>query len=150
MRELDRLNEASCEALLRRGDIGRVAISTPKGPHVTPVSYAVVDLEDGPVIAIRAMPHSVLASQATPSTVTIEVDQLDHERREGWTVSARGRCELVTDAQQRAVVESAWSLPAWPGARRSVVLLLHWNELLGHRLGSDWDGPSTDPVVRPR
>lgn len=148
MRELDRLNEASCETLLRRGGIGRIAIATPKGPQVTPVSYAVVELADGPAVAIRATPHSVLASQTSPNTVTIEIDELDAEQHQGWTVSARGSCELVTDAEQRAEIEAAWGLPAWPGTRRSVVLLLRWNELLGYRLGSEWETP--DPVIRPR
>jgi nitroimidazol reductase NimA-like FMN-containing flavoprotein (pyridoxamine 5'-phosphate oxidase superfamily) len=150
MRELDRLSEASCETLLRRHDLGHIAISTPKGPLVTPVGYAVVDLAAGPAVAIRATPHSVLASQASPTTVTLEVDELDLEQREGWTVCARGLCELVTDARQRAAVEAAWALPAWPGTRRSVVLLLRWHELIGHRLGSDWDAAASDLVIHPR
>jgi len=43
MAESYELTVGQCEALLRSCTVGRVALSTPTGPHVIPVNYTVVD-----------------------------------------------------------------------------------------------------------
>ena len=43
MAESRELSPSECEALLRSGVAGRVALVTPGGPHIVPVNYSIVD-----------------------------------------------------------------------------------------------------------
>ena len=72
--------------------VGRVAISTPTGPHIVPVNYAVVD----EAIIVRTSPYSLLGTYGRDTMVAFEVDGFDHELERGWSVQARGRVEAVT------------------------------------------------------
>jgi len=119
--------------MLRQAHFGRVAISTPKGPHVTPVRYAVVEIGDRPVIVMRTTPYSLLAGQPQRGSMTLEVDNVDEEHDTGWTVSARGRCETVRNEKERELIESQW--PAGAEAGRNVLVKLAWSELSGRWLG---------------
>ena len=56
-----------------------MALSTPAGPHVVPVTYSVVD----DAIIIRTTPYSVLGTYAPGSLAALEVDWFDHERHLG-------------------------------------------------------------------
>ena len=76
MRELQTLTEEQCEAMLREAHLGRVAISTPKGPHVTPVLYTVVELRDRPVAVMRTTPYSLLASQQVQVATLVDLQHL--------------------------------------------------------------------------
>ena len=62
-----------CRELLRAGLVGRVAVSTPMGPHIVPVNYAIVD----DTIVLRTSPYSVLGSHARGAILAIEIDQFD-------------------------------------------------------------------------
>ena len=72
---------------------GRVAISTPTGPHIIPVNYSVVD----DAIVVRTSPYSLLGTYGRDTTFAFEIDGFDRERERGWSVQARGRAEAVTD-----------------------------------------------------
>ena len=52
------LTHAQCERLLRAGTTGRIALSTPDGPHIVPVNYSVV----GDAIVVRTTPYSLLGT----------------------------------------------------------------------------------------
>src|SRR4028119_720576 len=52
------LSREDCAELLRAGVIGRVAVSTPTGPHIVPVNYVVMD----DAIIVRTTPYSLLGS----------------------------------------------------------------------------------------
>jgi nitroimidazol reductase NimA-like FMN-containing flavoprotein (pyridoxamine 5'-phosphate oxidase superfamily) len=141
VRELQTLTEEQCEAMLREAHLGRVAISTPKGPHVTPVLYTVVELRDRPVAVMRTTPYSLLASQPARGSMTLEVDNLDESLANGWTVSARGRCEAVRDERERTLIEAGWTLPSPADSTRTLFVKLAWNELSGRIVGPDHAGP---------
>jgi len=119
--------------MLRQTHFGRVAISTPKGPHIAPVRYAVVEIGDRPVIVMRTTPYSLLASQPERGSMTLEIDNVNEHHDTGWTVSACGRCETVRNEKEREVIESSW--PDGADGGRSIFVKLAWTELSGRWLG---------------
>ena len=129
--ELLVLDPAQCERLLRRGNFGRVGLVTSRGPDVVPVNYTVV--EDS--VVVRTTSDGLLARHGHQQPLVFEVDLVDHERWEGWSVTARGVGEVVPEAGsgRRPAVR------AWATGERSAQLHLPWTELTGRRLGAGWD-----------
>ena len=144
MHDIIELDRAECEALLRAGIAGRVAIATPTGPHIIPVNYSVVD----DAIIVRTTPYSVLGSYGRDTTLAFEVDQIDHENQRGWSVVARGRGDFVTDIDEMDHIREVWSPRPWAGGSRTLYLRLRWTELSGRRVGAGWDALSTMHVRR--
>jgi nitroimidazol reductase NimA-like FMN-containing flavoprotein (pyridoxamine 5'-phosphate oxidase superfamily) len=137
------LSDEQCRELLSAGLVGRVALCTPVGPHVVPVNYAVVEGS----IVIRTTPYSILGTHARGAMLAFEVDQLDYERQQGWSVVARGQAEAITAADELHDIRRAWEPNAWADGSRNLFLRLRWTELSGRRLGSGWN-PADDLPVR--
>ena len=140
------LAETECAELLRAGLVGRVAVCTPNGPHILPVNYSVVD----DVVVIRTTPYSLLGSNAKGSVLALEVDQFDYEYQRGWSVVARGRCDVVVDADELDHIRETWNPTTWAKGGRTLYLRMRWTELSGRRLGHGWDPMSELPVNRSR
>ncbi|MEQ6900524.1 pyridoxamine 5'-phosphate oxidase family protein [Nocardioides sp. YIM 152588] len=132
-----------CRALLSAGVVGRIAVTTPQGPYVFPVNYSVVD----DAIVMRASPYSLLGTNAPDSVVAFEIDQFDYEYQRGWSVLARGRCEVVPPQEQEHIRE-VWAPRPWASGARPLFLRLPWSELTGRRLGTGWDPQAQAPVRR--
>jgi uncharacterized protein len=127
LRDLDR---AHCLELIARGTVGRVAVTTPDGPHVIPVNYAVVD----ETVAIRTSAYSVLGTYGRDSVVAFEVDHLEHETCAAWSVMVRGRCFVETDPQTLVRLRSALA-GGWAGGVRTLYLRVPFGEVSGRALG---------------
>ena len=76
--------------------LGRIAISSPTGPHIIPVNYSIV--EDA--IIVRTSPYSLLGTYGRDTTLAFEIDQFDYPRQRGWSVLARGRGEVILDRDE--------------------------------------------------
>lgn len=135
MHDLLDLSQAECETLLRSGVVGRLALSTPGGPHVIPINYSVVD----DAIIVRTSPYSLLGTYGRDSTLAFEIDQFDYEYHRGWSVVARGRAEFVTDATELDHIRAVWRPHPWAAGAREMHLRLRWDELSGRRLGAQGD-----------
>lgn len=144
MHESIDLTHEECERLLRSGVGGRIALSSPDGPHIVPVNYSVVD----DAIVVRTSPYSTLGTYGRDSMLAFEVDQFDHERQRGWSVVARGRGEVVTNADDLDHIRATWEPRPWAAGARSLYLRLRWTELSGRRIGAAWDLQSALPVRR--
>ena len=138
------LSTDQCERLLRAGVAGRVAVSSPDGPHLVPVNYSVV----GESIVIRTSPYSVLGTYGRGSRLAFEVDFFDHERWRGWSVVARGRADVVTDPADLERIRATWEPHPWAAGSRPLFLRLRWSELTGRQLGAGWDPLGALPVRR--
>jgi hypothetical protein len=82
-----------CRELLGREHLGRIALSVAALPAVVPVLYRLVG--DRVVIAVEA---DALYDALSDNVVAFEVDHVDPESNEGWTVLVVGRsrpCELT-------------------------------------------------------
>src|SRR5262245_26329122 len=104
------MDPAECLALLEAEDVGRLAIVQGRVPAIFPVSYVL----DGRDIVFRTAPGTKLA-HGPGSLAAFEIDHLDREARQGWSVVATGHLEEVgpTDA---ATVARLRRLPLAPWA----------------------------------
>ena len=108
MAETRELSAQDCMVLLRSGVAGRIALSTPTGPHIVPVNYSVVD----DAIIVRTSPYSLLGTYGRQTSFAFEIDSFDRAEARGWSVQARGRTEAVTDrAELQQVREAAEPSP---------------------------------------
>lgn len=133
-----------CLELLGGGLVGRVAMATPMGPRIVPVNYAMV--ED--TIVFRTTPYSELGTYGWNTDLAFEVDHLDYEKHQGWSVVAVGRAELVEDPDDLRDIRTHWDPAPWASGRRHLYIRLRWRDVTGRRLGSDWDRDSMMPVRR--
>lgn len=143
MREPMELTVRECESLLSGGVYGRLAITTPGGPRIVPLNYAVVD----DALLFRTAPYSELASYGPGSQAAFEIDEIDYARQSGWSVVALGRLEAVLP-EELEELRSVWVPRPWAGGQRNLHLRLRWRELSGRRLGEGWSTLGTLPVRR--
>lgn len=142
MREIHELDLPTCERLLRRGAFGRFALMTPRGPEIVPVNYAV---QDGAVVVATA-PDGLLARHGAGAALCFEVDAVDHEYWNGFSVVARGIGEVF---ETPPPAEAGTPPPRpWAGGDRSWTLRMPWTELTGRRVGSHAHVDSLLPVGR--
>lgn len=127
LRDLDR---ARCLELLARGSVGRVAVTTPEGPHIVPVNYV---LDDG-TVAFRTSAYSVVGTYGRDSLVAFEVDHLEHEARAAWSVMVRGTCFVETDPEALTRLRSALA-DSWAGGARTLYLRVPLGQVSGRALG---------------
>jgi nitroimidazol reductase NimA-like FMN-containing flavoprotein (pyridoxamine 5'-phosphate oxidase superfamily) len=138
------LSNEECESLLRAGVAGRIAVSTPGGPHIIPVNYSVVDS----AIVVRTSPYSVLGTHGRNTVLAFEIDYFDHAQQHGWSVVARGRSEVVTDTEDLEHIRASWAPRPWASGARNLYLRISWSELTGRRLGTGWSMQKESPVLR--
>ena len=91
-----RLSQSECRDLLVGGVVGRVAMATPVGPRIVPVNYSV----HGDAIVFRTAPYSELSTYGWDNELAFEVDQLDFDKHQGWSVVAIGRAHVVDDPEE--------------------------------------------------
>lgn len=144
MSELFELTQEECEALLKAGIAGRVAVLTSDGPQILPVNYSVVD----DAIIIRTSPDSVLGRHGVDTAFAFEVDQYDYPNGRGWSVLARGQSHAVEDADEMRRIRSTSEPRPWADGDRPLLIAFVWRELTGRRLGRGWDPLANMPVRR--
>jgi uncharacterized protein len=132
MKQPIELSPSRCRELLSSADVGRVALCADAGPLIWPVNYSVV--EDA--IVFRTAPYSVLGTRAWNSRLAFEVDRLDFERRQGWSVVATGAGEMVDDPDELATIRAFRDPLPWVGGTARVLYVrLRWDELTGREVG---------------
>lgn len=144
MRQISELTYEECEALLRAGVFGRVALTTLTGPLIVPVNYVVV----GGAILVRTSPGSLLDRYAGSFVVAFEVDNVNYERAHGWSVVATGRCERIASDQLTEEERRTPGPPTWVRRDADLWIRLRWVTLTGRRLGKGWSPIAEMPVRR--
>ena len=108
-----------------------MALCLDTGPLIWPVNYSV--MEDA--IVFRTAPYSMLGARAWNSRLAFEVDQLDLERRQGWSVVATGAGEMVEDPGELAMIRAFRDPYPWAGGTsRLLYVRLAWDQLTGREL----------------
>ncbi len=133
-----------CVEQLHSGVVGRVAMSTPVGPRILPVNYAMY----GDAIVFRTSPYSELGTYGWNSELAFEIDHIDYEKHQGWSVIAIGRSELVEDPDEVADIRRTWDPRPWAAGQRNLYIKLIWRDISGRRLGADWGRAAMSPVQR--
>ena len=94
-------------------------------------------------------PRPTASSGATDrgSEAAFEVDHLDYEHQQGWSVVALGRLEELSP-EEVDDLRKVWEPRPWAAGHRNFFLKLVWRELSGRRLGNDWSQSSMMPLRR--
>ena len=90
---LEELSEEECLDMLGRESVGRIVFVDRGQPMALPVNYVL----DGRTVAFRTDPGTKLDA-ATLGRVAFEVDDVNSETREGWSVLVKGIGRDITEA----------------------------------------------------
>jgi uncharacterized protein len=130
MSEMIELSTNECLDHLNRGTMGRLAFPTPNGLRIVPLNYAT----NGDVIAFRTVAESELGTYGEGAEAVFEIDEVDHDAEQGWSVVAFGRLERPSEADEVWDIRG-WRNPTpWSGDHRSFHMKLRWDRLTGRRV----------------
>jgi uncharacterized protein len=114
------------------------------GPRIVPINYAMYD----DAIVFRTTPYSELGTYGWNTDLAFEIDHIDYDKHQGWSVVAIGRATLVEDPDELNDIRANWDPAPWAGGRRHLYIRLTWRDLTGRRIGADWSKASMMPVRR--
>jgi nitroimidazol reductase NimA-like FMN-containing flavoprotein (pyridoxamine 5'-phosphate oxidase superfamily) len=133
------LSEDECRSLLASSAFGRLAVVDEGQPIVLPVNYAYTD--DG--IVIHTNPGVKLDAGAQ-RRVAFEIDEIDADRRTGWSVLVKGHAfdatETIDDRSERL---RNVPLESWGPGEKARRLMITISEVSGRRISRSFeDEPS--------
>jgi len=135
------LDPAECRQRLESlsGGVGRLAVMTPTGPMIYPVNFTV----DGNAVVFRTSPYSALGATTWGVDVAFEVDHIDLDARQGWSVVVKGCAHIVDDPADEDRLRSLGREPTpWAGGLRRMYVRIPYREISGRVVGAEWlDGP---------
>ena len=124
------ISPAGCQELLESQSIGRVAWQAADGPQILPVTYA---WYDGTII-FRTSPYGVLSELVRPTDVALEIDELDQESRQGWSVVVQGRAQGVAEPDQLVRMWTVGGVVPWASGIRNVFIQIIPRRITGRAL----------------
>lgn len=132
---VERLDEAECLRLIAPGGVGRLAYTGRHGVTVLPVNYR---LHEGTIVfrtgRSSAMDEDLRTGMAGAEyRVGFEVDRLDEDLEEGWSVLVQGSAHHVDSADELASVRQAGVRP-WPGGQKEAFLRIRPTRITGRRI----------------
>jgi len=110
-KSFDHLSREECVALLGTHEVGRLVVVESGRPLIFPVNYAL----DGDAPVFRTASGTKLWA-ASRSPVVFEVDDLDRERRTGWSVIVHGVGQEITAFDRVDLQARVLALPVHPWA----------------------------------
>jgi len=116
-----------CWALLEGADVARVAWLGPDGVALVPINYVVAD----GCLWFRTEPGSALARESGGGPLVIEIDHVDTETRDGWSVVVRGKPELI---DQIDVPQMVVEMRVWPIGPHQLFVRVQPDQITGRRL----------------
>ncbi len=128
MQEID---ASTCRTLLDRHHFGRVAVTDERGPIVLPVNYVYDETEDA--VVWRSDPGTKLDAGRDGQQAAFEIDDVDPDRRVGWSVVVRGAIEEVTDDEAIERIRGL-GLDPFVGGDLSHFLRITVDEVSGRRV----------------
>lgn len=129
-----KLGPAECIELLGARGVGRAATCGPTGPRISPVSFVV----DGQSIVFRTTSSSVLGTLSPGAAIAFEVDQLDLDGHQGWSVVATGQAERIDQPAELDMLRERGLEPKpWAAGLRRTYLRLTWTDISGLAVGDE-------------
>jgi nitroimidazol reductase NimA-like FMN-containing flavoprotein (pyridoxamine 5'-phosphate oxidase superfamily) len=101
------LDADTCWDLLRRSDVGRLAVSIADHPDIFPINFIV----DHGTVVFRTAEGTKLAAAVLGLAVAFEIDGYDPDAGDAWSVVVKGRAVEVERMQD---VFDALDLPLFP------------------------------------
>jgi nitroimidazol reductase NimA-like FMN-containing flavoprotein (pyridoxamine 5'-phosphate oxidase superfamily) len=127
---LVRLTGTECWDRVGPHGVGRVVLPADPAPVAYPVGYAV----DAETVVYRTAREGAAAPE-DGTVVSFEVDRIDDETRQGWSVLLTGRAERVGTAESRHLAEEELIRP-WTGGDRPQWVRIHPDRVTGRRIGA--------------
>lgn len=124
-RWLAELTTDECWRLAASQPVGRLAWTSPHGPTVLPVNFAV----DGEDVLIRTKAYSEVGRECDDTMVAFQVDSFDQDAHTGWSVLLRGRAHFEYDGPK-----TDSDPDPWVSGPRSLRLRIGISEVTGRRL----------------
>jgi nitroimidazol reductase NimA-like FMN-containing flavoprotein (pyridoxamine 5'-phosphate oxidase superfamily) len=126
---LEQLSKDECLQLMASVSVGRIIYTRRALPAVELVNFA---FDHGDII-IRTEGGGKLAAATQHSVVAFEVDRLDAAQQTGWSVTAIGQSQEVTDSGDIARLK-AIGLSSWAAGVRDHFIRISPEILNGRRL----------------
>ncbi len=125
---VDHLDGNECWDLLRRAEVGRLAVSITDHPDIFPVNYVV----DHGSIVFRTAEGTKLAASVLGRAVAFEIDGYDEDAGEAWSVVAKGTASEIARLDE---LFDALDLPLfpWHAAPKHRFVRITPSELTGRR-----------------
>lgn len=121
------LDPEDCRALLRTQEVGRVAWTSPTaGLLVLPVNYVVHD----DLVVFRASTDSVLADLAQGRDAAFQIDDVDVETGNAWSVLARGRSATPAPGAELDALQQDGPMP-WAMGDRDLFITVRVQDISG-------------------
>lgn len=133
---LEELSTEECRELLRAESVGRLAVISKGFPVVLPVNYQLVETAQLTWIAFRTRSGNVL--DQSPAHAAFEIDHVDLEHHEGWSVLAQGTLHHVDP--EAADFKERFGTETWLGKQRDAWMVLQPFVISGRRLRGEVEG----------
>ena len=124
------LSDEQCWEHLRSTQIGRVGVTVGTTPDIFPVNYRIHRRE----IVIRTEAGTKLAAGTLMPTIAFEIDEIDLENRQGWSVVVKGNGREPSGLDEIARLEEV-DLAPWADAPKSRWLIITPLEVTGRSVG---------------
>jgi hypothetical protein len=110
---------------------------------IYPMNFTV----DGDAVVLRTSSDSALGSSGGGVEVAFEVDHVDLEARQGWSVVVRGCTRIVDDPEDEDRLRSLGREPTpWASGLRRTYVRIPCREISGRVVGADWLASPRPPV----
>ena len=126
-RHFEAMGRQQCLDLIESHHLGRVAWQAADLPQILPVSYA---MYEGSAY-FRTAPDSILAELTQPTSVALEVDDLDQQNRSGWSIVMHGRTIAVSEPDALADLSASDSLVPWAPGNRTLLIRIRPERVSG-------------------
>jgi nitroimidazol reductase NimA-like FMN-containing flavoprotein (pyridoxamine 5'-phosphate oxidase superfamily) len=136
--QLEALTDDECRQLLSLSAIGRIAFVVDGLPIVLPVNYRLLHDETGTWILVRTRPGNAIDD--APERVAFEIDGVDYDHHQGWSVLVRGVLHHL-DHNEIELLANRFDPKPWPQDDRTAWLAIKPQVLTGRRLHTsqpDW------------
>jgi nitroimidazol reductase NimA-like FMN-containing flavoprotein (pyridoxamine 5'-phosphate oxidase superfamily) len=136
--QLETLSDDECRQLLNLSAIGRIAFVVDGLPMVLPVNYRVLNDETGTWIVLRTRAGNAIDD--APERVAFEIDGVDYDHQQGWSVLVRGVLHHL-DHNEIELLAKRFDPKPWPQQDRTTWLAIKPEVVTGRRLHSshlDW------------
>ena len=126
-RHFEAIGRQQCLDLVESHHLGRVAWQAADRPQILRVTYA---MHEGSVY-FRTAPDSILAELVQPTSVALEVDELDQQSRSGWSIVLHGRTSAVSEPDALDDLWASDSLVPWASGNRTLFIRIRPERVSG-------------------
>ncbi len=133
--QVEELHEHQCWHLVRSTAVGRLAVIIDGQPEIFPVNHLV----DHAAVVFRTAPGTKLGG-SDGRRVAFEVDGVDVDSGEAWSVVLKGRAHVVRRLEE--VLETFdMELTPWQEGPKPIFVRIEADEVSGRRFTPTWRRP---------